>query len=172
MTNIKILDEARTYVTDPANPDDKWDRDNTATEHDIRGFRVVGEQNYYDLSVDFEVDPTRPYFLVYAIYSTGDSFGHDDGCIEFVGLYESLDVAHENAQRLKIHNETYRQWNDPWYTPSKQMSMAELKKLEKNFEPYSVQLVTKDGTDYKMNVPWHGYFEHLDEVEVESVFVR
>jgi hypothetical protein len=172
VAKIQVVDEARLYVTEPGDPDDRWDRDNTATEHYIRGIRVVGEKDYYDLQTAFDIDPKRPYFLMYAIYSTGDSFGHDEGRIEYVGLFEELEFAHENVARIRRHNEIYQQLNDRWYRSSKQMSKEQLKKLEKSFEPYTVRLVTEDGQEYDVHVPWHGYFERLIDVEVEPVLAR
>ena len=172
MTKILVKDEARTVVTRAGDPEDCWDGDDTSTDHYIRRIEIVGKKDYYDLQVAFDIDPTRPYYLVYAIYSTGDSFHHEEGRIEYVGLYEDLSVAHENANRIRQHNETYRQLNDRWYHSSQQMSKEKLKKLEKNFEPYMIRLVTETGQEYDVHVPWNGYFERLTYVAVESVLVQ
>jgi hypothetical protein len=168
---VKVIDDSHSYITEHGDGKQWGRRDCYAEEHNIRGVRDVGEKGYYDLQTAFDLDPTRPYFLVYGIYSTGDSFGHDEGRIEFVGLYEDLEVAHENVRRIQQHNEMYNQLENRWYTSSKQMSKAEMTKLRKTFEPYSVQLVTEDGQEYKVHVPWHGYFERLTEVEVQPVLV-
>lgn len=172
MANVRVVDDVYTDVVEYGDGEPYGRRDCTAEHHNIQGIQVVGEKEYYDLSTGFDIDPTRPYYLLYAIYSTGDSFGHDDGRIEFVGLYEDLEVAHENEQRVWAHNETYQQLEYRWYTPSKQLSKEKLKNLRKEFEPYTIKLVTEDGLEYGVHVPWHGYFERLTEVVVQPVLVR
>jgi hypothetical protein len=90
-----------------------------------------------------EYEPNRPYYLVYAIYDTGDSFGRDEGRIEYIGLYSDLEVAHENERRCR-----------------------------ECVEGYSVTLVTDSGKEYKVSTPWVGYFEHLQYVDTETLFPR
>ena len=146
-TQIQVIDRVYTYVTREGDPEDRWDRDSTGESHDIQGIRVVDENDYFDLTVDFEVVDDRDYYLLYGIYSTGDSFGHDEGRIQFVDLYESREVAEENAKRLRKHNDG------------------------DSDDGYTATLVTEEGKDHEFYVPWKRYFERLSYLEVEPVRV-
>ena len=142
-TRVKVIDNVYGGITEEANPNDSWSRDSTYEDHNIEGIRVV--DGYYDLEVGFEVEPGRDYWLLYGIYSTGDSFGTDDGRIEFVDLYEDRLVAEENAKRLRKHND--------------------------EGEGFSCELVHESGKDFQFHVPWKGYFERLSYLEVQPVRV-
>ena len=136
--NVQIVDDVYSEVTRHADPDDRWDADDTYTSHSIRGFKVV--KGYYDLAVGFEPSYDKTYFLLYATYSTGDSFSHHEGEIEFVDLYEDENVAYENLRRLQ--------------------------QLEAG---YSAKLLHENGEEYIFNVPWVGYFESLSDLEVTAI---
>ncbi len=150
-TRVRVLDDVHYGVTQEANPEDSWDRDDTYESHHVQGVRAVGDKEYFDLTVGFDIVDDKHYFLVYGIYSTGDSFGHDEGRIEYVGLYEDREVAEDNARRIERHARDYR---DDSITDD---------------DAYSVTLVTEDGAEYKVSVPWNGYFERLSYIEIERV---
>ena len=76
-----------------------------------------------------------------------------------------MKVAQENRGRIEKHNETERKLNDRWDPPTGK----ERKALAKNHESYSVSLVTERGQKYLLHVPWHGYFEQLEGVDIEPV---
>ena len=136
--NVEIVDDEYTEVTRHADPDEQWDADDTDTSHCVRGFKV--SDRYYDLSVGFEPEYGKTYFLLYATYSTGDSFSNHGGRIEFVDLYEDENVAWENHRRLDRHG-----------------------------EGYSAKLLHESGEEYMFSVPWVGYFESLENLEVLAV---
>jgi hypothetical protein len=75
-------------------------RGTTSTSHMIKGFVAThDEKSYRDFPVDFEPQYGVAYYLLYAIYSTGDSFGHDEGAeIEYYGLFKPDEV--EAGKRL------------------------------------------------------------------------
>jgi hypothetical protein len=171
MTYVRVNRRSYTEVTEYADPEDEWSRESTATDHSIESIEVTrGKNSYYDLAVPFEVDPSREYYLLYAIYSTGDSFGTDAGQIEYVGLYEDKNVAYENQRRIEQHSDTYQKLNNRWGGTSQQ-EKNRLKKIGKTFEPYSVRLITEAEEEFQMHVPWNGYFEELTSIEVQSVLV-
>jgi len=172
MAQVKVNYDTWGGVSRYADPDDEWDRDDTWAEHSVRSVTQVGDKDYYDLSTEFELDPSRNYHLVHAVYSTGDSFGHDEGQLEFIGLYSDLEVAKENVRRLEAHNDLYEKLNRRSYYGVSKKEQAELKKLEKTFEPYTVRLVLEDGREYDVHVPWHGYFENLTSVNLNTVVVE
>ena len=147
---IKIIDNVHYGVSREAT-EDQWDRDDTYEDHNIEGIEVPKSKNaYYDLEVGFDILHGVDYYLLYGIYNTGDSFGHDDGRIEFVDLYEDRNVAEDNAKRLRKHNDDNR--NDF---------------MKDGY--YSAKLLHESGKEYDFHVPWKGYFENLSYLEVVAV---
>ena len=142
ITRINVIDEVFYGVSREGDPNDTWDRDSTYEDHNVTGIRVV--EGYSDLEVGFTPEPNKDYWLLYGIYSTGDSFGTDDGRISYVDLYEDRGVAEENAKRLRKHNEG-------------------------NEDCYSCKLIHESGKEYQFHVPWKGYFERLSYLEVKAV---
>lgn len=141
-------------ITEERDPDDEWDRDNTSTDHFIEGVAVYHKGDWGSEmhgTVEFDLVPDKPYYLLYGIYSTGNSFGYDEGEIEFVDLYESVEFAEEMKQRLEKHNE----------------------QRDSDDERDSVTLkAEKSGKKIDFLVPWMGYFEHLSYVEIETVYLK
>lgn len=167
MAYVQVIDNTYFYVMREADPDDRWDNDDTATDHNVTGVRAVSSKEYYDLVVDFEPN-NEPAYLLYGIYSSGDSFSNSDGHIEFVGLYRDKNVAWENYRKLKEHNEIYRLLNERWGVTPTERKAAERK--HKDFDERSIELVTdNDGTTINILVPWNGYFENLTQLEVLEV---
>lgn len=162
MAEVVVEDDAHTYVTREAT-EEQWDGDDTHTDHSIRGIREA--VMYSDLTVDFDLVEGQTYYLLYATYQTGCSFYTETGKIEYIGLYRELKVAKENLGRVQKHNETEQKLNDRWDPPTKKERRA----LAKDHESYSVPLVTEKGQKYLVHVPWHGYFERLEGVDIEPV---
>ena len=129
MTNLRINDNSYTEVTRPRDPNDRWSGEKTYTSHDIESFRVVDDNDYDDVSVAFDIEEGRDYYLLYTIYSTGDSFSRHDGAIKFIDLYETKEMAEENRQRIVKHYE------------------------DKNDENYSVELQLEDGCNCPKDLP-------------------
>ena len=146
--DVEIIDDIYCQETSEADPDDSWDRANTSTDHNIVGFRAALESDskYYDLAVPFEPDFETTYYVLYAVYSTGDSFGQDDGRgVEFIGFYteNELDIANENRRTIEAPRKS---------------------------DSYSITLRTPTGgRSFKQATPWDGYFEHLDYVDIASI---
>jgi hypothetical protein len=147
--SIEIIDDAYGEVTRSGDPSDKWDRDDTHTSHNVQGFKAKLEKEggYFDLTVPYEPEFDETYYLLYVVYSTGDSFGHDAGSgLEAIGLYkkDELDVAKDNERRIEKH---YRS-KDP---------------------DFNVELITSSGKKFQQHTPWVGYFESLDYTEIADV---
>ena len=143
MTNIRINDNSYCEVTRERDPHDEWSGEDTYTGHSIESFHVVDDDDHCDISVVFDIDDGKDYYLLYAIYSTGDSFSRNDGEIALIDLYETKEMAEKNRQLI-----------------------ADNLKDEDN---WSVILELEDGRVYSFHVPWKGYFEHLDEVAIERI---
>ena len=148
-TYIQILDKTYTETTRVGVSDDKWDRDDTRTDHNIIGFKIVDENNYFDFEVKFNIDTNKEYYLLYVIYGTGDSFGRDDGQIEFVGFYENVNIAEENLKRIEEHYKKV--------------------KYDRKYDNYDLILLNEENKEYKIRPPWLGYFENMDEIYIEGL---
>jgi len=132
-------------------------RGTTTTRWDVRGLKLKGTEDHsygYRETVDVNFEPVKGklYHLLYAVYSTGDSFGHDEGrCFEAIGLYKSRKVAEENEKRL--------------------LEGKPSKKGEWGMEQVLLKLegTTKQHPYYR---PWNGYFESLDRLEVLTLVLN
>lgn len=91
--------------------------------------------------------------MLFCVFGTGDSFSRHDGQIEFVGLYESEDIAKRNKKAIEKNSDEYR----------KDHSMRS--------DLYSVELEAAGGKKYKISAPWNGYFESLDEVNILPIYL-
>lgn len=159
---IEVIVEASCHVTRYAT-EDEYDNDDTSTSHYVQGLQLLKEGSYsrYSVPVGFKPVHGVPYHVVCAQYSSGDSFGRYDGQgFEVVGVYRNRDIADENVSRIEKHNEIYR---------SHEYGRG---KLPKGFEIFSIELKSDGRRNYKIHVPWSGYFESLDWVRAETFTLR
>ena len=124
------------------------------------------------LSFDFDIVDNKIY-LVYGVYSTGDSFGHETGVYEFLELFPTYEEANEYKEKVEIYNELIKFLSDSYgHTPKNKANKI------KNFLYRLGDNVTENkswGSKYSfvwkgniIHFPWGGYFESLDYVGVED----
>lgn len=148
--DIEIVDHETSQNLGGRHDDDDWSRDSYSTNHNIVGFRCAAESEnrYYDLTVPYYPEDNTTYYVLYAVYTTGDSFGQDPGRgVEFIGFYtkDQLDVAEENMREIEVDD-------------------------GKRNENWNVTLKTPDGQKtFKQHCGWKGYFESLDYVDIAGV---
>lgn len=110
--------------------------------------RLSLAKNHGDLVVGFEPNIKEKYYLLYAVYSTGDSFSrHEGGGIYFVDLYKDLDLAELNKKIIEDNHQYY--------------------KNSDNFA--SLDILDQVGNLVKLSPPWQGYFEELDYIAIEPI---
>jgi hypothetical protein len=163
MGKVEVIKNCTEFVTRERNAQDSWDRGDTSTDWTIHG--IKSSRASYDLIVPFDVKFGKRYHLLYAIYSTGDSFGHNErACFEAIGVYEdtaeSLAMAFENKRRIEGHYYVYGR--------SAQF-LPDPPSVEDYPEQFSITLLNSKGEEFKMHVPWCGYFESLEELEIKEV---
>lgn len=153
--DIKIIDNSYQEVIRECDHTDEWDRDDTREEHEILGIEKVDKKGYRDLTVAFKVEKDRPYYLVYVLYDTGDSFGRDENRIEFVDLYQSK----ENAEALKkLIEENHAECHD---------------NDEYSFEKrHSLKYKNEEGNEVTFSKSWEGYFENFNGCHVQEVYLK
>lgn len=156
--NVRVLDDSYHEVTREAEPGEQWDGDDTYTSHNIKGIELVGKSGYGDVMLGYKPEMGGTYYLLYVIYSTADSFHCDEGCINFVDLYRTMEEAKENAKLLEKH---YRLYEEGHFDRNKDWNAR-----------YSVQLKNHGGTEFTYHCPFVGYFERLSSIEVESVSLK
>jgi len=145
-TDLVVNYHSRSWVTRERDPDDEWDRDNTASEHTLESISIADGYGYSTITYPGEVTPGEKVYLVYAVYSTGDSFGHDDAArVELISVHKNLDVARWNLQRVQ----------------------------GSSGDDYTSKLVLSqdNGQTWTINPPWCGYFESLDYARVAGFTV-
>ena len=90
-----------TEVTREHDPSDRWSGEDTYTSWTVTGLsRNKPNGNYR--AVDIEYEPTGIVYLVFAVYSTGDSFGlAEGGGFEVIDLYQTYEEASACANALE-----------------------------------------------------------------------
>lgn len=148
--SIEVVDDEYTDNLGGQREDDEWSRDSYSTSHNIVGFKSAldAANRYYDLTVPYRPEDDETYYVLFAVWTTGDSFGRDPGRgIEYIGFYtaDQLDVANENMRKIEKDDSS-------------------------RSEGFSVTLKTPDGKKtFKQSCGWKGYFESLDYVDIASV---
>lgn len=146
-SRICIERTSSTHTIRHSKPGDRWDRDDTATSHDITGFSVVNDDGFADLTVSYDPVPDRDYFLLYVIYDTGDSFGRDEGRLILIDLYEQRAMAETAAKAIRAHYNTCRDGSD-WNSRTR------------------VLITYENGETKPIYAQWVGWFETLRAVWV------
>lgn len=135
-----VINNDQSYEVTRYATEDEWDADDTHTDNRIRSFSLT--DTYSDLSIGFIPEEDKTYYLLYAIYTTGDSFHTSSGNIEFVDLFEDEELGWENYRILQNHKEG---------------------------NGYSAILKNQLGLKYSYHIPWIGYFENLESLELMPI---
>lgn len=134
---LYLSTSSHTIQTRETYSDDSWDRGDTETSWHFGGISLekpVGEYEYIEVDDDFDV--TGNIYLVLAVWSTGDSFGHDAGyCCEIFAAYNIREDAEKAETLLSTATNAFKKVHLP--------------------NGYEVSFV-----------PWIGYFESLDYITI------
>ncbi len=151
---IAVDVDSSTYQTREGDDLPYSDRGETSTDHTIEGLRLIedGKSTWRSAEVLFKPVRGKVYHLLYATYSTGDSFGHDHNqCFEVVGVYKSRAVADLNCKRLTEGKPVVKgQWSS-------------------ELIPLKVEGLRETHKYYR---PWKGYFERLVSLQVKSLILN
>ena len=157
MKKVHIYGRKNTHNTGGYDPEDSWSRDSTSTSWSVMGCgeNVPDRHQSFD---DIETDLTGTLFAVYAIHSSGDSFGHDEcAYFEVIWVYDDADKAQAAIQKIKDHA--------AWY--SKRHGWRPEKVEDDRFkDEYSVEVDIGKDRPLTVCASWNGYFESLDEIEM------
>lgn len=174
-----------------SDPDDNWSRPNTYTHHTIEGVSLVlrPHADAFDCTAPFAANAGQKVYVVAATYSSGDSFGHDQGeGIEFISVFQTPSKAQRCKEQLQAHTDLCNMRRN--YRAS---SQEDIEKIMGNLAVPVQKKTDKDGTawdlsewDYKTqayyqdesdalitcSLPWIGYFESLDQLEVYECILK
>jgi hypothetical protein len=156
--NTTHYQEVTRCATEP-----EWDRDDTYTSWTVDGVSLSKNTGWEqeEVPVDFGVEKGDTVYLLYAIYSTGDSFGRDDCAnLENILIFKDHEKAEAAKKAIRNHYDRCNRWYDGD------------DKIEDFNQQFSLMLKTETGLEYELHVPWTGYFESLDRVEVEPFVVE
>lgn len=170
---FSVINDAEVIITRPHDPEDQWSGEDTITYNNIRGICLVpngSKYYYYELNSEFDLVSGKDYYLVYGIYSTGDSFSHHEGAIEYIYLYKTKDKAEKCIKALQDH---YNLWKDYWNLDPKTADKLKKKqqeaKIKNKYAEFGLEIVSEKGKKLYIHIPWTGYFETLTSVSYEVV---
>lgn len=144
-TTIALLGTKFTEVSEDYDHDNEWARGDTSTQWDISAAVPIGlVENKEDILDTIDTNHTGECYLVYIIYSTGDSFGHDYSYfLELIWVFSSQYLAEKAAKQIYEHDR---------YDANVVLEIDF--GIRKEFYPF-----------------WIGYFETLEQVKIIEVKV-
>ena len=119
-----------------------WSREYENSFKSIKRYseNEIKHQVFYS---DLNLKPGDEVFVVWAEYSTGDSFGSSSrGSTEVIEIFTSLEEAKDIVDHLHKHTE------------------------------YQFTGQTVSGRLMNLYCPWHGFFEHLDDIHIEHTIIQ
>lgn len=191
---FNVKDDLYHEVTRERDPEDIYSGEDTITTHSIVSVDLTYEKNF-DVSGDMnENELLDKIFLTYVIYSTGDSFSREEGAgIEYLECFITEEKATELAETIEIQNSIFKSMDSTSTDKKIKKYFQRLKDIniiteleaqetlngkvfnEKKFlKDLSSRLYfrTESGSIKFTSVPWSGYFEVLESVNVEHVRVE
>jgi hypothetical protein len=143
--HVKIDFDVETNVVREADPDEEWSGEDVEYYTTFNGFALTTEG-----LGDFVLtkNPSgKTYYLVYALYSDGDSFNQSSGNVSLVSLHENAIDADIVAKAIRMKYTEYEKNHDH------------------DYKPLDVKLT--DGTMQSVYTgTWTGYFNRLSEIVV------
>ena len=145
--SIYIIHESHREVTREADSSDRWDADDTYTNHVFKGYSIYHEKEApsWDFFVDKnDIDKSQPLYLVVAFYDTGDSFHKAENECVTLALLRNYGDAKRLKEKLEQNMKT-----DP-----------------DNFDPIIVEYPVSKKTETIGTSTWKGYFETLRSFDI------
>jgi hypothetical protein len=125
--SVDVIVDGSCVVTREAT-ESEWDGDDLAYDHEIEGWVQTKDGPY-------RIDPDKPAWAVYVVYTTGNSFHHKTGVMEVMMVNQVEEMAQKNVEVFK--------------------------EAEKSGS-YYVDLFLDDGTTFQLSNPCFGYHEHVE----------
>jgi hypothetical protein len=166
-TGLKVSHEVYCITTRERNPDDRWSGEDTSSTHSVDGLSLAKE--WPDVTAPFFVKPGDVVYLLFAVYSSGDSFSHhENGSIIYIDVFKTHAKAEKAAQTIREHANWYKGLHSRWEPMTNKQRKALAKKYKSE---HSVEIVRENGKKIDVYANWNGYFESLSYIEVSSCTV-
>lgn len=162
---VAVKSYTRTDVVREGDTNDRWDKDDLS--HDTEYHYVYPDENnrnHLELAVPFKLVDGNQYWLVVVTYSTGDSFHHEDGCTQEIGLYKTWKKANAAVEEIN-HHYSFCDRGRPWNSKVKN-------KKPKGWDAFSISIFNEVGRKEVVSPCWMGYFESIQAVEAISLFAK
>lgn len=162
---LKVDYDEYREITRECDPDDRWSGEDSDSSWSVNSVSIV--EKYPDVTACFPVKPGDNVFILYVVYSTGDSFSRNkDGMLVFIDVFLSRAKADAAAKAIQQHA--------AWCTNTRGYGLTpkQAKELQKKYtDAYSVNIVRENGSTLKVHASWNGYFESLSYVEAVNLEV-
>ena len=130
-------DSDENFVDDPG---DSWNRPDTYTSN---YFVKVFKSKTPEIASSLDIPIGAKCYAVWVVWSSGDSFGHDEGAYtQLCGVFLDFTAARELETAI---NEA---------------------------EGFGLKATTSDGQEFQLSTSWNGYFDSLDAVHIESTVMQ
>lgn len=152
VSRLRVDRDSQVHITRQADPNERWDADDTCTNWNVERLYLISIDGDGDVIADFAVSAGDLLYLVYAVYSTGNSFGSDtNAAIDFISVHRTEEQAKAVQQVLRDKKSKYdKRGNFDW----------------------TALIPLDSGVIFPYHCPWLGYFESLTDVYVKSFVVE
>lgn len=140
--------EIKQRCTENYRSPEQWGEWRESYENSLSDVARKGAE-YPDVTSDFDIPIGEDAWVVWIEWSSGDSFGWGtNSYTEVMGIFRKQDW--ESADSLKEQIENYGEGKD---------------------YDFSYEFETPDGQKFKGCASWRGYFERLENVYIQRVYV-
>ena len=141
--NRKCISSEDTFNSDDYSGSYHYVYSNSLEKYSLSKIESLLDLNQEIIEIPFEFNKDEPLYLLWAEYSSGNSFGSSiNEFIDVIGIYKT----YKKVKRRKklLYNFTEKMGN-------------------------SVQLITELGSKYHYHIPWFGYFESLGYINISTI---
>lgn len=113
-------------------------------------------------------------YVIKAYYITGDSFHSEETSTELPPVWKDLDKAKKALKWLTEHYKYYQKNEDPDDFRVKHIDISDIKDKpwwtgsKDDSWHFSVNVELDDGTIVRVNIPYTGYFERLQYLQIDT----
>lgn len=108
--------------------------------------KTCEKKDYPDIITTLEIKPGEKCFIVWAEYSTGDSFGHaNGGQVSSLAVFKDRDAAVQFQKFFSELGDSYQ---------------------------LNYKMKTSDDQEHDVYCGWLGYFDSLDDIHIEETYME